>query len=171
MAERIKINVPYTSALQHVGVSCVDHMHSVHTETWPQPLGSKQPKNNCSHTEGNKKQEQGCNIWADMSSAAEMGQFLFVVLEVCMFFLLFFTLSLVHGVYGTPNMHNSRRAEMPPGGLKIQNRNMFFFSPCRPVNMSWFDNCAKKGSYCTKWTNQAVIYSYFIHRNFSFLHK
>lgn len=36
---------------------------------------------------------------------------------------------------------------------------------------SWCDNCAKKDSYCTKRTNQAVIYSYFIHGNFSFLQK
>lgn len=96
----------------HVSITC-----TVYTEMWPQPLGSKQPKNNHSHVEGNKKQDQRCSIWAYMSSAAEMWEFPFDRSDLkhfqkssfFFFFPQFFTLSFVHRVYGHLTC-NSRRA-------------------------------------------------------------
>lgn len=61
--------------------------------------------------------------------------------EVCIFFFqLFLTLVRAEDIRAL-NMHNSRHAVLwnATRGLKIQNRNTIFFSPCRPVNvvMMW----------------------------------
>lgn len=129
-----KCSIYFSAPACHVSITC-----TVYTETWPQPLGSKQPKNNCSRTEGNKTQDRGCNIWAYMSSAAEMGQFLFDRSDVKCFQKSAFFSSVLHTVVRAlaPNMHNSRLAVLlnATRGLKYK-LEIRFFSVSRPINIS-----------------------------------
>lgn len=59
MAERRQRNVTHAAALQHVGGSRVDHVHSVHRDVAAASEKQRAKESVCSQAEGNKTAKPG----------------------------------------------------------------------------------------------------------------